>query len=301
VSHIPSGEQFELRHGAQRATIVEVGAGIREYAVDDRDVLEPYPREAICDGGHGAVLVPWPNRLGGGRYSWEGVERQLDLSEPTRGNAIHGLMRWRSWQALERSTASVAMGAMLRPHPGYPFALELRLLYALADDGLTVACTARNVGVHACPYGFGQHPYLYAGGGPIDACELELAAASAIVLDDSSRLPVGAREVRDSPLDFNAPTRIGERVLDDALTGFASPPRAVLTCPDGARIELWADERHHVLQVFSGDTLAAGRRRRALAVEPMTCPPDAFRSGEHLIRLEPGESVTTRWGVRRLS
>lgn len=298
MSQWPSGEQFELRLGAQRATIVEVGAGIREYSVDGRDVLEPYPREAICDGGHGAVLIPWPNRLGGGRYEWDGAARQLDLSEPARGNAIHGLMRWRSWQALERSSASIAMGALLHPHPGYPFALDLRLLYSLGEEGLTVACTARNVGAQACPYGFGQHPYLSAGGAPVDECELELAARSQIVLDETSRLPVGTRDVRGTELDFNAPERIGERVLDDALTGFGGAPRATLTCPDGARIELWADERHRVLQMFTGDTLAPGRRRTALAVEPMTCPPDAFRSGEQLVRLEPGESVTTRWGVR---
>jgi aldose 1-epimerase len=49
----PSGQQFELSHGDQRATIVEVGGGIRTYRVGERDVLQPYTREAMCDGAHG--------------------------------------------------------------------------------------------------------------------------------------------------------------------------------------------------------------------------------------------------------
>jgi len=300
----PSGEQFEIRFERQRATIVEVGAGIREYSVDGRDVLEPYPREAICDGGHGAVLIPWPNRLADGRYEFDGNGCQLSLSEPARGNAIHGLMRWRSWQALEHGEASVVMGARLHPQPGYPFALDLRMVYALGEEGLAVACEARNVGERPCPYGFGQHPYISTGGALLDECVLELPARTHIVLDETSRLPRATRDVTRTPLDFNAATTLGERVLDDALTDLERDERgrahATMTCPDGARIELWADEHHHVLQLFSGDTLAEHRRRRALAVEPMTCPPDAFRSGAHLIRLEPGEPIATSWGVRLL-
>jgi aldose 1-epimerase len=64
----PSGEQFEIRHGQQRLTVVEVGGGIREYVVGDRSVLDPYPIDAVCDGEHGTPLIPWPNRLADGAY-----------------------------------------------------------------------------------------------------------------------------------------------------------------------------------------------------------------------------------------
>lgn len=69
----PSGEQFEISYGEQRATIVEVGAGVREYVVGERPVLDPYPLQAMCDGGHGAPLIPWPNRIADGRYRFDDV------------------------------------------------------------------------------------------------------------------------------------------------------------------------------------------------------------------------------------
>ncbi|HEY1834546.1 MAG TPA: aldose 1-epimerase family protein [Solirubrobacteraceae bacterium] len=299
TSDAPSGEQFELRCGEQRATIVEVGAGIRAYSVAGRDVLDPYPLDAICDGGHGAVLVPWPNRLGQGRYSFDGAERQLDLSEPARGNASHGLMRWRNWHAVEREAERVVMRARLNPHPGYPFALDLVVEYALTAQGLSVSCTATNVGENACPYGFGQHPYLSPGHDfVLDDCTLQLAATSYIELDDATLLPIATRPLEGSSnLNFNQPRKLGNTQIDAALTGLASESKARLTAPDGACVELWADESITVIQIFTGDTLAPARRRRALAVEPMSCPPDAFRSGEGLVRLEAGESHMCRWGV----
>jgi aldose 1-epimerase len=302
VATLPSGAQFELTHGAQRATIVEVGGGIRAYSVAGRDVLDPYPAEAICDGGHGAVLVPWPNRLGGGRYTFDGVERQLDLSEPARANAIHGLMRWRTWRALEQEPSAVTMGARLLPQPGYPFALDLRIEYRLDESGLSVACSALNIGTGPCPYGFGQHPYLSPGVGALDECSLQLRARSLLVLDEQTLLPIGRAEVAGSELDFNTPRALGAAVIDVGYTDLERDTNglagATLIAPDGARIELWADQHHTVLQLFTGDTLAPARRRRGLALEPMTCPPDAFRSGDGLLRLDPGQSQRTRWGVR---
>lgn len=78
----PSGDQFQIRHGDQRATIVEVGGGVREYLTGDRAVLESYPLEAICDGAHNTPLIPWPNRLADGRYRFDGVDHQVALTEP---------------------------------------------------------------------------------------------------------------------------------------------------------------------------------------------------------------------------
>ena len=67
---------------------------------------------------------------------------------------------------------------------------------------------------------------------------------------------------------------------------------------DGHRVELWVDESYPILEVYTGDTLAPERRRRGLGTEPMTCPPNAFQTGEGLSRLEPGQTLTTTWGVR---
>jgi aldose 1-epimerase len=298
----PSGEQFEIRAGGQRATIVEVGGGLREYEVDGRPVLEPYPVDRIRDGAHGAPLIPWPNRLADGRYSFDGEEHQLALTEPERRNAIHGLLLWRPWRVVDRDDERLVMGARLHPRPGYPFPLDVRIAYELGEGGLCVTTTAENIGERACPYGHGQHPYLSPGDGLIDDCFLQLEAGARIVTDPDRLLPAGREPVRGTAFDFAEPRVIGDTRIDHPFTDLARDASgrawARLLGTDGARAELWVDETYPFVQLYTGDSLRPDRARRGLAAEPMTCAPNAFASGEELIRLEPGESATTSWGVR---
>ncbi len=297
----PSGEQFEIAHGEHRATLVEVGGGVREYAVGDRPVLDPYPLEAICDGAHGAPLIPWPNRLADGRYSFDGAEYQLALTEPEKLCAIHGLLRWRNWRALERSRARIVMGARLHPSTGWPFMLDVAIAYSLDGEGLTVETRVTNLGDRPCPFGAGQHPYLSAGGAPIDDCTVELGARARILTDPERGLPIGSEPVAGTPFDFRIARRVGELKVDDPFTELERDgdglARVRLRRPDGATIELWADDAYPFIQLYTGDTLAPARRRRALAAEPMTCPPNALQTGERLVRLGPGESHVGRWGL----
>jgi aldose 1-epimerase len=298
----PSGEQYELVLGQQRATVVEVGGGIRAYTVGGRDVLESYPVDAMCDGGHGAVLIPWPNRLADGAYTFDGVARQLPIDEVDKHNANHGLLRWRSWRCLDRRDDNVVLGVRLHPMPGYPFTLDVAVVYTLNPDGLLVTTTATNAGPTACPYACGQHPYLSPGDGAVDGANLVLDAATWIDTDNPRRLPTGTAPVADGPLDFRAGRLIGDQRLDTAFTDLARSAdgraTARLTGADGATVELWVDAGYPIVQLFTGDTLRSDRARRGLACEPMTAPPNAFATGAGLIRLEPDQSMTTRWGAR---
>ena len=302
MSRPPSGEQFEIASGRQCATIVEVGGGVRAYAVDDRDVLEPYPLGAMCDGAHGAPLIPWPNRLADGAYTFDGTDHRVPLDEPDKDNAIHGLLRWRSWRAVEHEPDRVVMTTRLHPMTGYPFLLDVRVDYALSDTGLTVRTSATNLGDTACPYGAGQHPYLSPGRGLIDDCAVELQAASWIDTDNEQQLPSGTGPTRGTPLDFADGRVLGDQRLDYPFTDLARDDDgrawARLIAPDGTRSELWVDETYPIVELFTGDTLAPDRRRRGLGAEPMTCPPNAFQSGAGLLRLEPGQTATSSWGVR---
>ncbi len=298
--HAPSGRQYEIGHGVQRAAIVEVGGGVREYEVDGRAVLDPYPVDRMADGAHGAPLIPWPNRVRDGRYRFDGVDHQLAVTEPTRGNAIHGLLRWRSWRPLDIGPHHIRMGIRLHPEPGYPFALDVSVEYLLDEHGLTVTTTASNVGDTACPYGCGQHPYLSGGTGLIDTCTLQLEADTR-VLTDARGLPTDREPVDGTPFDFRNPRPLGDLRVDSAFTDLARDDagraRAQLAGPDGRVAGLWVDHHHTYIEIFTGDTLEPHRRRRGLACEPMTCPPDALSTGIDVIRLEPGGSITTSWGA----
>lgn len=297
----PSGEQFVITSGDQRATIVEVGGGIRTYDVNGRAVLHPYDEGAMCDAAHGAPLIPWPNRLADGRYDFEGRHLQVALTEPANRTAIHGLLRWRPWRAREHTTDRVVMSTRLFPMTGYPFALDVAIDYRLTADGLRVQTTAENVGDIACPYGCGQHPYLSPGHGLIDDCKLIVTAATRIDTD-GRQLPTGREPVEGTAYDFRDGPRLGQRQVDYAFTDLERDSDGLawarLEGTDGGDAALWVDEAYPFLEIFTADTLAPDRRRRGLGVEPMSCAPDAFNSGEGLRVLQPGQAITTTWGAR---
>lgn len=277
---------------------------MRAYSVGRRDVLEPFDVSAMSDAAHGAVLVPWPNRLADGRYSFDGDEHRLAVTEASTGCAIHGLLRWVPWRPDRHDDASVTMSARLHPQPGYPFDLLVEVTYALADDGLTVTTRATNLGDRALPYGSGQHPYLSAAGGTLDSCTAVIPAATRITSDPERQLPTGTEPVDRTRYDLRGGGSLRGLRLDDCFTDLARDgdgiARAQLTGADGRTCELWVGPQYRYLQAFTGDSLAPARRRTGLAIEPMTCPANAFRSGEGLQRLEPGQSTTATWGIRLL-
>ena len=297
----PSGRQHVLVRGGQTAVVVEVGGALRTYDVGGRPVVDGFAEDEQPTGARGQPLIPWPNRLRDGRYTWDGREHQLPLSEPEQSNAVHGLLRWTSWTTGRQTTTSVDLHCRLHPQPGYPFTLDVVLAYRLTDDGLEVTTTARNAGSQALPYAAGQHPYLATGSG-VDACTLVLDAGTYLETDERG-LPSSWEQVAGSPYDFRSPRAVGDTELDHAFTDLARDGQGRawvrLAGSDGATTALWVDEAYPYVQLFTGDPLPEPeRRRRSLGVEPMTAPPDALRDGRDVVRLEPGQSTTSRWGVR---
>src|SRR3954454_12574426 len=214
----PSGEQFQICLGDQRATVVEVGGAIREYYAGERAVLDPFPLDAMADGAHGNPLAPWPNRLADGKYSFDGQSFQVPLTEPDKRNAIHGLVRWSNWVAASHEESRVVMAIRLHPQKGWPTVLDVSVAYELTNDGLVVTTTATNAGDRACPYGTGQHPYLSPGDGVIDDCTLQFGAATRIDVDDERQLPTERVPVAGTEYDFNEPRAIGDFQMDYAFT-----------------------------------------------------------------------------------
>jgi aldose 1-epimerase len=295
-----SGNEIELLADDQRAVLDEVGGGIRSYTARGREVLDGYPAGQPSPSGRGQVLIPWPNRLEDGSYEFDGQRHQLEVNEPENGNAIHGLVRWEPWTVAEREPHRVVMTHALSSQPGYPFTLELRIEYALAMDGLNVHTTATNVGESACPYGSGFHPYLTVGTETVDSVILHLPAGTVVGADERG-LPLAAAPVEGTEYDFRRPRPIGSTRLDHAFTDLVREEDGIARVAlggllPGSGLDLWVDEAYGYLQVFSGDPLP-DVNRRSLAVEPMTCPANAFRTREGLIRLEPGTSFTSAWGI----
>lgn len=298
----PSGKQYELRYGDHRAVVVEVGGGLRRLTYRDRQVLDGYDIAHSPDGARGQLLVPWPNRIRDGHYRWQGTDHQLALTEPEAHNAIHGLLRWTSWAAREVDPARAVLGTTLWPQPGFPFQLDVEAAYTLGPNGLSVRISARNDGESAAPYGVGQHPYFRLDTEVVDRTLLTIPASRWLSTDDRGT-PLATEAVAGSPYDFRTPCSIGRRRLDTAFTGLRRDDRgrAVVRLADPRGrdgVDVWLGPGADYVQIYTGDTLPdPNRRRRGLAVEPMSCPPDAFRSGEGLTELAPGETHDMCWGV----
>ena len=296
----PSGEQVEIVYGDQHAVVVEVGGGLRAYSLAGREILDGYGADELCRSGRGQALIPWPNRLEDGSYEYDGRRHQVPIDDPAENNAIHGLVRWASWTVGRRTPESVAMEHLLHPRPGFPFSLALRIEYALTDAGLSVTTSATNVGPDPCPYGCGAHPYLTLGTDRVDSLVLR-APAGMVMTSDDRGLPTGWSSVEGTEYDFRQPRPIGATRLDSCFTelerGEDGLARVELDDPaSGNALVLWAERGYGYLMLFTGDPLP-DVSRRSLAVEPMTCAPNAFRSGEGLVRLEPGASFTSSWGI----
>ena len=300
----PTGEQWVIGHGHQEAVVTEVGATLRRYTVSGNDVVQGFGAAEWSHAGRGQVLAPWPNRLGDGAYRWRDVQAQAALDEPQLGNAIHGLVRWLPWRLEAHAQNVVSLRCPLRPTPGYPFSLELQVEYRLRRDGLVVTATATGAGEAAAPFGLGFHPYVTAGSPRVDTAHLLLPASQRLVLDARS-LPTGeVQPVGGTELDFTRPRPIGPARMDTAFTDLERDGDGVahahLEDPaTGRGVEVWMDDRFRYLMCFTGDTVPEEElRRTAVAIEPMTCPPDAFRSGRDLVVLEPGVSWEASWGIR---
>lgn len=296
-----TGDQWVIGHGHQRAVVTEVGATLRSFTVGDRPVIDGFGPTEWSHGGRGQVLAPWPNRLGDGQYRFDGVEAQAALDEPSRNNAIHGLVRWMPWRMVGRAQNRVSMECELRPTPGYPFSVRMTVEYRLGRDGLTVMAEAENVGATDLPFGLGFHPYLTVGTISVDMVRLTVPAETRLTTDERG-LPVANAPVAGTEFDFNQGRLIGVTRLDTGFTdlrrGTDGRVRVSLEDPDGdGGVTLWVDERFGHVMVYTGDSLDPEARRTCLAVEPMTCPPDAFRSGTDLVVLQPGARWTGSWGI----
>lgn len=297
----PSGEQYELRCGEQHAVITEVGGGLRSYTIGERPVVDGYDLDEMCTGARGQTLIPWPNRVDGGRYRFDGVEHALALTEPGAGNAIHGLTRWANWVPVEHGERHLRLWHTLHAQTGWPFVLTCEIGYRLEPGGLTVRTTATNAGSAPCPYATGAHPYITAGTERIDTALAEVPG-SVYYPTDERGIPTGHESVEGTRYDLREPTELGDRAIDVAYTGLTRESdrraRVNLATPDGPSVTLWVSEAYPYLQIFTGDALPEPERRRSsLGVEPMTAAPNAFRTGEGLLTLRPGETHIAEWGI----
>lgn len=310
-------ESYEIRGGGYRALILGPGAALAALDWDGaggpRALTETWDITQRPPLSAGSILVPWPNRIRDGKFDFDGFPHQLAVNDPMTGTAIHGFVNRLHWIAEDQAPDSITLSVGIGLHQGWPYRIHTSVTYRVSDKGLTVTHAAVNTGETRAPFGLGVHTYLRAGEYPVDECRLTLAAGTRLPLDERMLPSAPSQPVAGTRFDFADPRELAGVILDTPFSALL--PNADghahnrLSAPDGIATELWLSPEFRWMQVFTaGDETGKpfprrGRaqdvepRGRALAVEPMTCPPDAFNSGVDVLVLEPQERWEGSWGM----
>jgi aldose 1-epimerase len=209
----------------------------------------------------GAQLAPWPNRIQGASYEFQGqTYNPVKNFRPQGGHAIHGLVMFETAKLAAKSpeNGTFELSLSSKGWQGYPFPVKMTFRFSLdAKDGFRMETEIENVGRGPCPVGHGWHPYFRLG----DSIKPNL-----LQLPDGKRLPMTARAV---PRLIDVDQKLSLDVWQETGVG-----------------------KYGYAQVFTHP------RRHCLAIEPMTCAPNAFQNGMGLVVLKPGESLKAACGVK---
>ncbi|HET9349306.1 MAG TPA: aldose epimerase, partial [Arthrobacter sp.] len=184
----PMGEHYEimatLGGRRQKAVITEIAASLRALEIDGVALLQDYPAQSGPPSCAGWVLVPWPNRVADGKWTYDGVPQQLEITEPGNGNALHGLLSGAAYTVAHRTSDSITLAADVTGEPGYPFELATAVRYQLTEDGLLVTHSVTNTGSRDAPVALGAHPFLRLGTFPTEELTLVINASTHLEVDD---------------------------------------------------------------------------------------------------------------------
>lgn len=302
-----SGAQYQLQFKDYSAVVTGVGGGLRSLAYAGRDLVRTFAADSVRPAFRGAVLAPWPNRVVDGQYYFDGQPHSLASTEPDRGHALHGLAAWAVWEPVAVEPDRVSLTHTISAQPGYPFRIELTVTYALTAGGMNWELHAVNTGLGRAPFGAAPHPYLIAGEGTVDDWTLTVPATHILHVSAGRLIPIELREVSDydgGSLDFRTGRPVGDTFIDHAFTGIdwsADDSACVdLLSPSGSGVRMAWDRKSPWVQIHTPQAPGPDSWRNSLAVEPMTCPPDAFNSHTDLVVLSPGDRHTVGWQISAL-
>jgi aldose 1-epimerase len=288
---------FSISHGKYTAEISTTGAALAALKFEASDLIEPRTHPRYFSG---ELLAPWPNRIKDGKYQYRGHDFQLSVNEINRNNALHGLVFDKDWSVITHEKDRIILQIIVDEQEKYPGILELEISYELDELGLLSTLTATNRGASQLPYGASTHPYISVPGlDSVNDFKLGFGANKVLLTDEQRLLPTELVDIDTTNFDFRTPRAIGDLFIDHAFLQDPELPREVsVTSRDGIGILISFNESAKWVQIHTADRSGGADSRKVLAVEPMTCPPDAFNSGIDLIELLPEQSHQLIWRIQ---
>lgn len=280
------------------AAISTEGAALIGLSVNNFDLIEPNTRDGLYAG---KILAPWPNRIKDGKYSFNKKDYQLPINEVSKNNSLHGLVANSLWEITFQNQSKVILEYLLDQPEIYPGKLQLQVSYEIIEQGVEIAVLSENIGELSAPYGVSIHTYLVAGAGvKNNELTLQIPADQFLEVDSERLLPIKLQPVTGTNFDFINPKKISDLFIDHAFKYSSNYPRSVLLLnKDGGGAEVIFDDQSNWIQIHTADRDLQGDSRMAVAIEPMSCPPDAFNSGIDLIILEPGKKHEYKLKIKR--
>jgi aldose 1-epimerase len=280
------------------AVISTEGAALIGLSVDSFDLIEPNTREGLYAG---KILAPWPNRIKDGKYTFNKKDYQLPVNEVSKNNSLHGLVANCHWEVILQDQSKVILQHLLNQPDIYPGKLQLQVSYEIIEQGVEISVLSENVGDISAPYGVSIHTYLVAGAlVKNNELLLQLPTDQFLEVDAERLLPIKLQPVTGTNFDFISLKKISDLFIDHAFKYSSDYPRSIsLLNAEGQGAEVIFDEQSNWIQIHTADRDLQGNSRMAVAIEPMTCPPDAFNSGIDLVVLEPGKKHEYKLKIKR--
>jgi len=280
------------------AVISPEGAALIGLTVDKFELIEPNTRDGLYAG---KILAPWPNRIRDGKYSFNKKNYQLPINEVSKNNSLHGLVANSLWEISFQNQSKVVLEYLLDQLAIYPGKLLLQVTYQIIESGIEILVLSENVDETPAPYGVSIHTYLVAGAGvKNNELSLQIPADQFLEVDSERLLPIKLQSVTGTNFDFINSKKISDLFIDHAFKYSSNYPRSIsLENAEGLGAEVIFNDQSNWIQIHTADRNLQSDSRMAVAIEPMTCPPDAFNSGIDLIVLEPGEKHEYKMKIKR--
>jgi aldose 1-epimerase len=249
----------------------------------------------------GVVMAPWSGRIAAGKWvDAEGIERLLQVNEPARNNALHGLVYDKAFEVKRSKASSVELVIDIAATDGYPHALRLAVSYELEDGELFASFAVKNLSAERAPFSIGFHPYISTAWSD---SPMQLQSSAQSVLDvNENMIATGKSSVSASTKDLRLGKALSEVKLDDDFTdlnfanGIASTK---LLTQDGAGCEIWQEDIFKHTVIYTPEVFpTASSSITAIAIEPSSSEVNAFNTKQDLLVLHPGETRSGSWGIR---
>lgn len=305
--HLVNGFQevcFKDEHGDSTIGImVGYGAGLNRYEIPFKEsyfnLINGYNQKTDFEKLYNSViLAPFPNRIKDGQYAFEGKTYQLPINQVKEQNAMHGLLFDKTFKIESMQTknnqAYLTLSYLYKGDAdGYPFPFKCKVSYIWnPEQFLNISVSIENTGQTALPAGFGWHPY-FTFPDVVDKLALQLNCTHQYKVDERM-IPTMETQTFDGFQNINL---INETQFDDC---FALPQNKTIATTlkdknNGIELSIILETGKHqynYIQIYTP------KDRKSIALEPMTCMPDAFNNGEGLWKLQPEEKIEVAFKLK---